>query len=118
MDIIAVSECLQFLNGKIPEDKIFIVQEKLVELDFSYYEKIFKLKLINPLTVVLCSTFLGFLATDRFYLKDYKIGLLKLCFNIFTLGIWGIIDIPLCLKKTKKINYEMVKNFLKIKEEI
>ncbi|UKI15045.1 MAG: TM2 domain-containing protein [Clostridiales bacterium] len=46
--------------------------------------------------------FLGGLGVDRFYIGDIGLGVAKLLLGWLTFGIWPLIDIFLCYKKSKK----------------
>nr|DAM65204.1 MAG TPA: Protein of unknown function (DUF4236) [Caudoviricetes sp.]DAO20293.1 MAG TPA: Protein of unknown function (DUF4236) [Caudoviricetes sp.] len=62
--------------------------------------------LIHPSKVSLMSFFLGWIAIDRFYLKDYTLGVLKIITIPVGIGVcWWCLDVLFCWNKVKKINY-------------
>lgn len=46
----------------------------------------------SKLTAGLLQLFLGWFGVGRFYLGYTTIGVLQLCFNWLTCGLWGLID--------------------------
>ena len=61
------------------------------------------------ITVAL-SIFLGGLGVDRFYVGDIGLGVAKLLFGWITFGIWYLVDIFLCYRKARKVNFERLMN--------
>lgn len=65
----------------------------------------------NPLVAILLSWFLGFIAADRFYIGDWKKGIIKLI-TIGGCSFWWVIDIFKIKKKTRKANDYKLRQFL------
>lgn len=62
----------------------------------------------NPTTAFLLSLFLGNVGVDRFYIGQTGLGFAKL----FTLGglfVWGLIDLFIIMKATRRINGRLAK---------
>ena len=94
----------------IPSDKVLALKNKLESANDSVYDSLVTLNMKNPTTTILLSVFLGAFGVDRFYIGDTGLGIAKLLFGWFTFGIWPLLDIFCCYKKTK------VKNFNEILE--
>lgn len=62
----------------------------------------------NPIIMLLISIFLGAFGIDRFILGDIGLGICKLIFGWLTFGIWPLIDIYFCYKKTLSKNLETI----------
>lgn len=73
-----------------------------------------KVKIYSPFVVLVFSIFFGGFGIDRFYIGDTKLGILKIFFGWFTLGIWTLVDIILCYLKAKEKNFN---NFCAILSE-
>ncbi len=93
-------------KDRIPSDKQAYFKKKLEEASDDSYDAILTAKTHNPTTVLLCSIFLGGLSVDRFILGDVGLGIAKLLFGFITFGLWNLIDIFLCYKKSKEKNLQ------------
>ncbi|WP_101775097.1 TM2 domain-containing protein [Pasteurella oralis] len=96
--------------SNFPNDKIFLVKEKLSTLPESRQSSIQAVDLKNPMVVLLLSIFLGGLSIERFYLSDIGLGILKIITVLFFgVGlIWVLFDIYFCYKKAKELNFNKI----------
>ncbi|TDQ57437.1 TM2 domain-containing protein [Mesocricetibacter intestinalis] len=111
MDVKQFAESYVLANsGNFPNDKIFLLKEKLSSLPEDRQNSIQAVGLKNPIVTLMLSLFLGTLSIDRFYLGDIGLGILKivsvLCFGVGL--IWVFLDIYFCYKKTKEINFNKI----------
>jgi len=60
----------------------------------------------NYFVFVILSVLLGLLGADHFYLRSFHTGMLKLVFNIFTLGLWHYWDLIQIVYDGKKVREE------------
>ena len=92
----------------IPEESWLSFRDALSRVGEEKYSRICLTPVKNPTNVLLLSVFLGEFGVDRFYLGDTTLGVLKLLFGWFTLGIWPIVDIFFCYKKVKEDNLKIL----------
>lgn len=104
--------CLKTLSSKVPAEALPAIKNKIVNADDSLTERIIYAKYDEPIIVLILSVFTGYLGVDRFYLGDIGLGIFKLLFGWITLGIWPLIDIFVCYKKTKNRNLNKVMKIL------
>lgn len=100
--------------SKFPRKNREEIKELTMNYELNDYKLLSKqLELKNPAIVVYISFFVGWLALDRFYIKDRKKGFLKLSSILIppVLIFWWIIDIFFCYKKVQELNYEKIKNY-------
>lgn len=103
----------------IPAEQTYIVKEALEKAGDCAYDRLVAVPTKSPITTLLLSIFLGGLGVDRFYLNDIGLGVAKLLLSFFLsftgfflivpwLGmlIWPLVDIFLCYKKAKKMNFD------------
>ena len=64
----------------------------------------------NILTGMKIADLTGGLGVDRFYVGDTGLGVAKLLFGWITFGIWPLVDIFLCYRKARKVNFERLMN--------
>ena len=99
-------------NGKyIPNDKVMMLRDRLLQADESKYSLLLSLDLKEPTTMLLISIFLGYLGIDRFMLGDIGMGILKL----LTFGLCGVLTIVdwfLISDKTKEQNLNKIMQIL------
>ena len=69
-------------------------------------DEILTLDLKSPKFALFLSIFFGLFGVDRFYIRDFKKGILKLVF-CFSLVFW-IIDLFFILKDAKKYNWRLI----------
>jgi len=89
----------------LPQDKMHIVQEKLLLLPDDKFALLHAVEMKNPTTLLLISIFLGEFGVDRFMLGDVGLGIGKL----LTLGgclVWWFIDMFLIMGRTREVNFE------------
>jgi len=60
----------------------------------------------NYFVFVILSVLLGLLGVDHFYLRSFHTGMMKLIFNVFTLGMWHYWDLIQIVYDGKKIRKE------------
>ncbi|MDE6356298.1 MAG: TM2 domain-containing protein [Clostridia bacterium] len=107
-----VRQVLQIVNGKLPEDKIIVLKNKLEAVSDDKVDAIMCASLYNPTHILLFSVFLGGFGVDRFMIGDTGFGIAKLLFGWVTCGIWPIIDIFISYKKAKEKNFNTVMSIL------
>ncbi len=103
-----VSVCMAQLSGKIPGEQTLVVKNALKKASEGADETIACLSLHNPVIILLLSIFLGGIGVDRFVIGDIGLGVAKLLFGWLTFGIWPLIDIFLCYKKSKQKNLQKI----------
>ncbi len=98
-------------GGKLPEQKVQFLREKLLAMDDSKWSALSIVQFKNPTTALLLSIFLGSYGVDRFYIGDTGMGVGKLvtCGGV---GIWTIIDWFLISNATKEQNYSKLQAYL------
>lgn len=77
---------IQSLRDKIPANSVYLLDKALDSATDEQMRHLSLLNIKNPIITLLFSIFLGSLGIDRFYIKDTKLGAIKL-----TLGILGYI---------------------------
>ena len=125
------------LSDKLDGQSAMIISNKLESTDDNAASAIMMTKLYEKLIVILLSVFLGGFGADRFYLKDYGLGVLKLVAGIITYAcliggvlllvpavsmigtlmmlvysIWLLVDIFLSYKQVGKKNFNNIMNVL------
>ena len=92
-----------------PSEKIVLIKDKLSSLPEQRQSTIQSIPLKNPMIVLLLSLLFGGLAIDRFYLGDVGKGILKIISLFLIVGfIWVFLDIYLCYKKAKEMNFNKI----------
>lgn len=102
-----------YVKSYIPDERVMSFRNMLLQSEANDLSFISMVPLKNPTTVLLFSIFLGGLGVDRFYIGDTGLGVAKLLLSSFTFGIWPLIDIFLCYKKAKVLNYNKLLSRLK-----
>lgn len=107
-----VRQALSAVNGKIPEDKIMFLKQRLETVPDGKLDEIMCADLHNPTHILLFSIFLGGLGVDRFMIGDTGLGVAKLLLGWATCGIWPLVDIFISYKKAKEKNLNKLMTFL------
>lgn len=92
----------------IPAEQAYALKTALEKADDKVYDKLQMVSTKNPTMILIASLLAGPLGVDRFLLGDVGLGVLKLVLwlTLFVPLVWGVIDIFLCYKKAKKMNFE------------
>lgn len=90
---------------KLPNEKLSMVKNALMQLDDSKSAFIQTAEFKDPTITLILSAAVGIFGVDRFMLGQVGLGLLKL-FTCGGLYIWWIIDIVGAVKRTKNRNYK------------
>ena len=107
-----IRQVLQMLSGKLPEDKLVMLRNKLVTVPDNRVDEILCAQLHNPTHILLFSIFLGGIGVDRFMIGDVGLGVAKLLFGWITFGIWPLVDIFISYKKAKEKNFNKIMTLL------
>lgn len=105
MDAQKVDVIIMTIKDKIPEEKVMILRERLLNVDDSKAAYISAMPMKSPITALVLSIIFGHLGVDRFYIGDTGLGVGKLitCGGIY---VWQIIDWFFIMKATKEKNFE------------
>ncbi len=104
-----VTNLILQVKDKIPNDQVINLKNALENADDSVYDSIsIYSKLYNPIITLVLSLTLGAFGVDRFYIGDIGVGVAKLLFGWLTFGIWPLVDIFCCFKKTKEKNLKTI----------
>lgn len=96
-----------------PQEKIALLKDKLSRMEEEKQIAVQSVPLKNPTVTLLLAVFAGALGADRFYIGDILLGVLKLLLSLIFVGlIWAIIDIYICYKKTKEMNFQNVSMYI------
>ena len=95
-------------KDKIPSEKTVALRNALTNASETCEDNLSMVKIRNPIVILIISIFLGTLGIDRFMIGDIGLGVCKLLIGWLTLGIWYIIDIFLCYKKAKEMNFNEI----------
>ena len=123
------------ISSKVEGQSAMIISNKLNTTDQRASMAIMIMKFFDNTLSVIFSIFLGMFGVDRFYIRDYGLGITKLLLSLIAyagiiigaitsipavilisfliyllMGIWRIVDIFVCYKAVK------AKNFIKIME--
>ena len=103
----------------IPAEQAYALKEALEKADDKAYDRLVAVPTKNPIVTLILSILAGGFGVDRFYLNDIGLGVAKLLLSFFLsftgfflivpwLGmlIWPLVDIFLCYKKAKKMNFD------------
>ena len=129
------------VSDKVDGQSAMIISNKLDTTDEKASSALMMTKLYDKMIVILLSIFLGGFGVDRFYLKDYGIGVLKIVLAVvswilifagffitpilvvigylllFGTGIFLLVDIFLCYKAVGKKNFNNIMNVLNMYPE-
>ncbi len=100
-------EVVKFINVNkkyLPSNKTDFLISKLIECNGLDLKLLHSVKFILPIKALIISLFLGIFGMDRFLIKDYTMGFIKL-FTLGGLGFLTVFDWFYILKRVKKINY-------------
>lgn len=100
-----VRQILSAVNGKLPEEKVMILKNKLLTVPDEKIDELICADLYKPTHILLFSIFLGGLGVDRFMIGDMGLGIGKLLLGWATCGLWPLIDIFISYKKAKEKNF-------------
>ena len=104
-----VQTVLEFYKNKIPKDDYYRLEDALFEAPDKLYDRIMNCnKILSIKKFRLITIFLGFFAVDRFMIKDYVVGVLKILGNFLFLGIVYFADLHFFIKKVKEMNAEQL----------
>ncbi|MBF0714730.1 TM2 domain-containing protein [Gemelliphila palaticanis] len=92
-----------------PQEKIFLVKERLDLVPENEQMYIHSIGLKNPLLMLLISWFGGVFGIDRFMLGQVLLGILKLI-TLGGCGLWAIIDLFLIMGETREYNFKKLIN--------
>jgi TM2 domain containing protein len=95
-------------NGKnFSEISIKEIKQRLYNLTQEEFNEIQSVRIRNTTTMFILSFFLGFYGIDRFLLKQFVLGILKLS-TFGGCGIWWFIDLFFVIDETKKMNSQKI----------
>lgn len=119
-----VTLAMEKYSGSIPRSSAENFRTRLQNASDDCFDVMMQAHLKGKVRTVLFSIFLGGIGVDRFYLGDTGLGIFKIISNILAyvlllipiLGfllvaarsIWGFVDIFLCYKKAKQLNYNIL----------
>ena len=103
-----IRQVITAIGDKLPAEKVVVLKRQLAEIDDSRADEILCTHIHNPICILLLSVFLGGLGVDRFVIGDVGLGVAKLLLGWLTFGIWPLIDIFFCYKKTKEKNFNKI----------
>lgn len=103
-----VRQIIMSLNGKVPEEKLPVLKNRLINAPDNRLDEILCADLYNPTHTLLFSIFLGGLGVDRFLIGDIGLGIAKMLFGWATCGIWPLIDIFISYKAAKEKNLNKI----------
>lgn len=96
-----------------PSENLHLLREKLSSLPEEKQMIAQSIGLKSPIITLILSLLLGGLGIDRFYLGDILLGILKMVSVWLIIGLfWVLIDIFLCYKKSKEINFNNIMLFI------
>ena len=101
-----IRQALSFVSGKIPEQNLIVLKNRLQAADDRKLDEILCTELYQPTHVLMFSIFLGWLGVDRFLIGDTGLGVAKLLLGWVTCGIWPLIDIFCSFRKAKEKNLQ------------
>ena len=111
MDEQTVEQYLLVNQNFFPQEKLYFLKEKLLNLNEEQFYLLHSIELKDPIILFIVSIFLGCFGVDRFLLNDNAIGVLKLI-TCGGCGIWTIVDWILIINKTKEYNFNKIMNFI------
>ena len=97
---------LDSIRKNIPADCVSELRTALLRLTPEKFERVRATPLRGTTATILFAIFLGGFGVDRFYAGDIALGVLKLFFGSFTLGLWSFIDIFCSYKSTRQHNIQ------------
>lgn len=103
-----VNALLMQYKDYIPDESVLSLRASLEKASDSSYENLIAVPVKKPTTALILSIFLGGLGVDRFYIGDVGLGITKLLLGWLTFGIWALVDIFLCYKKAKQVNFNNI----------
>lgn len=98
--------------------QVMTLYNSLLALPEERVDKLTSLKLVSPVAATLLSLFLGVFAADRFYCRNFKLGVAKLL-SVAACGFWWLADIFAIRSAARKANFRILRKFIfePVKEE-
>ena len=93
---------------KLPNEKLVLIKNALMQLDDSKSTFVQTIEFKDPTITLILSAAVGIFGIDRFMMGQVGLGLLKL-FTCGGLYVWWIIDIVGAIKRTRNSNYKELK---------
>lgn len=118
-------------RNNIPLECIIWFTKAIEEANDARFEGIMSIPIKSKSITLICSVLFGGLGVDRFYLGDIGIGFTKLICSLVSIsfmissnliwglvwsvliGIWFLIDLFVCLRRYKEINFLKLMSYLK-----
>lgn len=97
--------------AKLPEEKIIIVKNKIMEASPEQLSQLQLVSLKDPMMLLIVSILGGSFGIDRFLAGDVGLGVLKLL-TCGGCGIWTIIDWFMIGNRAKQVNFERIMTVL------
>lgn len=107
-----VNSILMAYKDKLPKESLISLKERLENAPEEIYDNLMLAPVKNPIIMLVLSIFLGAFGVDRFILGDIGLGICKLIFGWLTFGIWPLLDIYFCYKKTLDKNLEAIEQLI------
>ncbi len=101
-----VENAFQKFQSLIPSKRHILFKKALRAANDNQYEQLMSCPVKSSKKTILFAVFLGVFAVDRFYWGDIVGGVCKIFLNIFTFGVFSLIDIPFSISGYKKKNYK------------
>ena len=111
-------QAYEYLKGFSPEGNADLLKRAVRGRSKKSLDSIYEKSVYNRKTLVLLSIFFGGFGVDRFYIGDYKRGVLKILLNVFTLGIWWVLDIINLYKRANQLVYHELVSKMKAVDEL
>ncbi len=93
-----INKLLYELDDIIPPKRISAFRAELVPLGEDTYNKIMAVKTRNAFVTLLLGLFLGFLGINRFYIKQYILGALKVALTTLTVVVFTLTQLDPIIK--------------------
>lgn len=96
------------LSEDLPSGSAFALSNALRVAPDSLFDYLITFPRKSAGVTVVLSIFLGGLGVDRFYVGDIGLGVAKLLLGWLTFGIWPLVDIFVCYRRARQVNYERI----------
>lgn len=100
-----VVSLLARFSEDLPSDSAFAFGQALRAAPDNAFDYLITYPTKSSGVTLVLSILLGGLGVDRFYVGDIGLGIAKLLFGWVTFGIWYLVDIFLCYKKARQVNF-------------
>lgn len=123
-----VMVAMEKFGKQIPDFGQVELKKRLSEAEDECMDELMFMPMKGKVKTLMFSIFLGGIAVDRFYVGDTGVAVFKLIFGILSTilsfvpvlgiilslarGIWSFVDIFVCYKKAKSINFNNLIMFL------